>query len=295
MSNPLQKSVGANSLAETWKWRPQLSNPCRAVSKYPETKRKRFLSGEELQELGAELARRQEADPYLVAGLRLLIFTGARREEVLRMRWDAIDLERRQVLISDHKTSGSMGDKYLPLNAAALDVLGFEMDGLGQLILDAKGRPRRRPGALPRLLGNPYVIVGEGRKDPANPSDRLSWHLVGIQKPWDAIREVVSVKLTSTKLVEKWKVWAALPEVDRKKAPMEAPGIMDVHLHDLRHTFGATGAGSGLSMPLIGGLLGHSQAATTQRYAHLAPSPLHEASESIGARLLAAMKPAEQA
>lgn len=35
--------------------------------------------------------------------------------------------------------------------------------------------------------------------------------------------------------------------------------------YDLRHTFAATGAGGGLSLPLIGRLLGHTQARTTQR------------------------------
>lgn len=282
-------------LAETWKWRPQNSNPCELVAKYPENQRKRFLTPEELQELGAELVRREAAWPFAVAAVRLLIFTGARKDEVLNLKWANIDLERRQACITEHKTSTTMGDKYLPLNGAALDVLGFELDDAGQLVVDGKGRARRRKGALPRLLGNPFVLVGGGREDPADPERRLPWHLMNLQDPWRIIREAVSTSLTSARKVAAWKKWSALPVLERLKSPMAAPGIMDVHLHDLRHTFGATGAGSGLSLPLIGGLLGHSQASTTQRYAHLAPSPLQEASESIGARLAAAMKPAEQA
>ncbi|BDU77982.1 tyrosine-type recombinase/integrase [Mesoterricola sediminis] len=284
----------AFGLAELWKWRPQNSNPCALVSKYPENPRKRFLATEELQELGAELGQREACWPYSVAAVRLLIFTGARKDEVLGMKWADIDLERRQVRITEHKTSGTMGDKYLPLNGGALDVLGFQLDKEGQLVLDGKGRPRRRPGALPRVLGNPFVLVGSGREDPSHPDRRLPWHLMDLQGPWKVIREAVSVKLTSAKKVAAWKKWAALPAPDRLKSPMEAPGIMDVHLHDLRHTFGAFGAGSGLSLPLIGGLLGHSQASTTQRYAHLAPSPLQEASEGISARLAAAMKKAPE-
>ena len=41
-------------------------------------------------------------------------------------------------------------------------------------------------------------------------------------------------------------------------------GLTDVRIYDLRHTFAATGAGGGLSLPLIGRLLGHTQARTTQ-------------------------------
>jgi len=284
----------AFNLAELWKWRPQHSNPCELVTKYPENPRKRFLSAEELQELGAELGRREEAWPYAVAALRLLIFTGARKEEILSMKWANLDLDRRQVRITDHKTSTTMGDKYLPLNGAALDVLGFEVGEDGQVLRDAKGHPRRRKGALPRLLGNPFVLVGAGKEAPDHPDQRTPWHMVDLQGPWRIIREAVSVNLTSVKKVAAWKKWAALPPPERAKKPMEAPGILDVHLHDLRHTFGATGAGAGLSMPLIGGLLGHSQVGTTQRYAHLAPSPLQEASEGIGARLAAAMKKAPE-
>jgi integrase len=42
-----------------------------------------------------------------------------------------------------------------------------------------------------------------------------------------------------------------------------------VRLHDLRHTYASFGTGDGLGLPIIGRLLGHTQAATTARYAHL--------------------------
>ena len=58
-------------------------------------------------------------------------------------------------------------------------------------------------------------------------------------------------------------------------------GLKGVRIYDLRHTFAATGAGGGLSLPLIGRLLGHTQARTTQRYAHLADDPLREAADKI--------------
>ena len=68
-----------------------------------------------------------------------------------------------------------------------------------------------------------------------------------------------------------------------------AAELEDVRMHDLRHSFASVGAGIGLSLPIIGGLLGHSQPSTTARYAHLADSPLHEAADLVGKRLAEAM------
>jgi integrase len=64
----------------------------------------------------------------------------------------------------------------------------------------------------------------------------------------------------------------------------------DARIYDLRHTFASVGAGGGLSLPIIGKLLGHTQARTTQRYAHLADDPLREASAKIGAVIAGAGK-----
>jgi integrase len=50
-------------------------------------------------------------------------------------------------------------------------------------------------------------------------------------------------------------------------------GFVGVRLHDLRHTAASVAAGSGVSLPIIGRLLGHSQMQTTQRYAHIGNDP----------------------
>ena len=79
-------------------------------------------------------------------------------------------------------------------------------------------------------------------------------------------------------------------------AVRRAAGLDGVRLHDLRHSFASFGAGASLGLPIIGKLLGHSQPATTARYAHLDADPLRRAADTIGATIAAAMegKPAAE-
>lgn len=237
----------AFNLAEVWGWRPDGSNPVRHVAKYPELARKRFLAPAELAALGGalrlaetdgELPRGKPDDDdadgaddtggrmipisqYAIAAIRLLILTGARKGEILGLRWADIDFEAGRAHLADSKT----GAKVVILPPAALAVLA----------------------SLPRLADNPHVIVG-GKPGAA---------LVNIKDPWAAIRA--------------------------------AAGLSDVRIHDLRHSFASIGAAGGLSLPIIGALLGHTQASTTQRYAHLADDPLQAAAAAIGAQVAAAM------
>jgi integrase len=68
-----------------------------------------------------------------------------------------------------------------------------------------------------------------------------------------------------------------------------AAGLTNVRLHDLRHSFASVGAAGGLSLPIIGALLGHKHASTTARYAHLSADPLRAANDEVGARIAASM------
>jgi integrase len=65
------------------------------------------------------------------------------------------------------------------------------------------------------------------------------------------------------------------------------PGAL---IYTLRHSFASIGAGGGLSLQIIGRLLGHTLTRTTQRYAHLADDPLREAAAKIGAAIAGAGK-----
>lgn len=75
-------------------------------------------------------------------------------------------------------------------------------------------------------------------------------------------------------MVEIKTAWAAL---------CKAAGIEGVRVHDLRHSYASMLASAGLSLPVIGALLGHTQPGTTARYAHLFDDPLRAAAERVGA------------
>jgi len=75
----------------------------------------------------------------------------------------------------------------------------------------------------------------------------------------------------------------------------KAAGIEDVRLHDLRHSFASVAAMGGMSLPLIGAMLGHGKSSTTARYAHLANDPVKAASEAVGRRIASALEGDSQA
>lgn len=71
------------------------------------------------------------------------------------------------------------------------------------------------------------------------------------------------------------------PQKPWRRIRMQA-GLDDVRLHDLRHTYASVAARGGFSLPMIGALLGHMEAQTTQRYAHLVGNPVQAAAEQVG-------------
>ena len=212
------------NLAEQWGYRPDNTNPCRHIQKFREKSAERFLTHEEINRLLTHLntleSKRQESIDVIVA-IRLLLFTGCRRGEVLTLQWRFIDLEKGILQLPETKT----GKRTVYLMENAVEVL------------------RDHAKRFDSLHG--YVIRGAC----------TGGHLVNLQKPWTRIRS--------------------------------GCGLDDVRLHDLRHTFASIGAASGLSLPMIGALLGHSQPQTTKRYAHLCDQSMRKAVTAISARIRA--------
>jgi integrase len=205
--------------------RPKLSNPTHGVEKYEEKGRERFLSPRELARLGIALSRAERNGTetvFALAAIRLLIFTGCRRDEILKLRWNDVDLDRTMIRLPDSKT----GPRTVYLSAPAISVLA----------------------SLPRIAKNPFVIVG----------DRDQQHLVNLRKAWVRVCKVARLK--------------------------------GVRLHDLRHSFASVGVSGGASLPIIGRLLGHSKAATTEKYSHLAADPVRAANEAVGNQIEAMMR-----
>ncbi|MEM8995834.1 MAG: tyrosine-type recombinase/integrase [Acidobacteriota bacterium] len=150
----------AFNLAEVWEWRPEGSNPCRHVSRFKEESRDRYLSESELRRLGQVLEQAEHewfACPYALAAIRLLILTGCRSAEILKLRWQDVDLERKRLRLPDSKT----GKRTVLLNEPALDVLsGLEQKG-----------------------DNPHVI----------PGDKPRSHRSSLQALWERIREAAEI------------------------------------------------------------------------------------------------------
>jgi integrase len=255
---PYQANHVLAIISAIWNWAAKrdevkfADNPAKAIERYPEHGRERFLTAEELGRLGDVLRmaetvglpyaidetkpaakhapalenRRTVFDPFAVAAIRMLIFTGARLREVLDAQWQYVDAERGIIFLPDSKT----GKKPIFLNAVALAVLD----------------------SLPHVDGSPFVFPGQKESRP-----RADLH-----KPWRAVTH--------------------------------AAKLDGLRLHDLRHSYASVGAGGGLGLPIIGALLGHAQAETTRRYAHVDADPMHRAAESIGQIISAAMEGTER-
>jgi integrase len=77
------------------------------------------------------------------------------------------------------------------------------------------------------------------------------------------------------------------------KALCTVAKLQNARVHDLRHTYASHLVSSGIPLEHVGKLLGHTQSATTQRYAHLADSPLRKATERFGKLISSTNKTAQ--
>jgi integrase len=213
-------------LAAKWQLRdPSQPNPAAYVERNREQGRERFLDADELARFGTALAAVEADEPrsrIAVAALRLLLLTGARRNEVLTLRWEILDREKGCAWLADSKT-----------------------------------------GRRPLLLATPAWDVIDGLAAQYDLKPRKGWLLPSYRKH-------------GSHLTDLRKTFAEVC----KRANLEG-----LRLHDLRHSHASAAAGEGLSLPLIGKLLGHKRASTTERYAHLADDPARKAADLVQRRL----------
>src|SRR6185312_5249001 len=106
------------SLAVSWGWRSD--NPCKGIERFPEQKRERWLSTEEIERLSSVL--KKHPNQRAANAFRLLLLTGARRGEVLNATWDQFDLSRR-VWTKPGSHTKTKREHVVPLSAPALALL----------------------------------------------------------------------------------------------------------------------------------------------------------------------------
>ena len=144
-------------LAERWDLRPEHSNPCHHVERYKEQGREQFLSDEGYRRLikvldEAETERTVSSSAILA--IRLLMLTGRRKGEILKLRWSDVDLAAGTMTLPDTKT----GRKRFALSPEVVDLLVRSKSSAYQ---------------------SEWVIPGRRRGKPMD----------NIQKPWERIRK----------------------------------------------------------------------------------------------------------
>ena len=212
------------SLAIRWGWRTD--NPASNVERNREHARRRYLTPDEIQRLTTALAEFPEKDVADV--VRLLLLTGARKDEVLSMKWAHLDL-----------TAGTWSKP--PSSTKQNEAHTAPLSAPARVLLAER---------LSRKADGEFVFPGRGDK-----------HHLG----------------------DFWHSWRRL---------LKAAGVKELRVHDLRHSFASELVSGGASLPLIGALLGHSNPATTHRYAHLFDDAQRAAVERVGSAITNAGKPA---
>ena len=235
------------------RWEMRTENPCKGVQRNDEEKRERYLSGKELLRLTEALAAYKPQSTAQV--VRLLLLTGARLTEVLGATWDQFNLEAIDesgkpkptwTKLSAHTKQKKL--HHVPLSAPAL-----------QLLVEMRAEAERPAEKQQRAI-SPYLF-------PARPGS-AGRHVTDIKKGWLALCKAAAL----TETVEK---------TDRNGKPILGkdgkPVLIErstLRRHDLRHSYASVLVSAGLSLPIIGALLGHTQPGTTARYAHLFDDPL---------------------
>ena len=108
------------NLAEKWDFRPINSNPCKHIDRNPEKERKVYLTLDQLQRVELAMRELKETEnEYVLSAIKLLIYTGCRKGEILNLKWEYIDFKNTCINLPDSKT----GEKEIHLNPSAMSIL----------------------------------------------------------------------------------------------------------------------------------------------------------------------------
>jgi integrase len=216
-------------------------NPCKGVKKFAEEKRESWLSVEQIQRFREGLDKYK--DQSAANCLRLLLLTGSRAGEALRAEWSEFDLTRGVWTKPSHHTKQKKTE-HVPLSAPAIELLrGIKpRNARGPLFLGTK-----RKGKNGKLTG------GEKR--------------VSLKRPWLQACKAAGLAEAYT--------------VQGKRKKMLTRYRPTVRLHDLRHSYASHLVSNGVGLQIVGKLLGHVQASTTMRYAHLQDEALRAATNQL--------------
>jgi integrase len=261
-------------------WRDQAQgNPCKGVARNHEEGHERFFSPAELAALGDALANYGENGPTPASDcLRFIMLTGCRPGEAMLATWEQFDAEPGFWVKPSAHTKQRKPHR-VPLGAAAAELIE---------------RIRAEREKTPRRARSEYVFPGQSHGEP----------IKQLRSTWEAVTEAASVALwrdakdprVAGLVADLERSLGRAPRFGEATAIAQTAGVKlppaphDARIYDLRHSYASVGAGGGLSLQIIGRLLGHTQMRTTQRYAHLADDPLREAAAKITAAIAGAGK-----
>ena len=143
------------NLAEDWGLYTGV-NPCTRIKKFPEVSRDRFVTPDELPKLWAAMGA--DPSPFVRVAFLVSLLTGARRNEVLTMKWADVDFAQGTWRIEHTKANRV---HLLPLPVPVI----------------------REIQKLPRMQGNEFIFCGRWGRH----------HLVNITKPWARIRKAAGL------------------------------------------------------------------------------------------------------
>lgn len=265
-------------------WRSD--NPTMGIERNPEDRRERYLSPEELGYVS--IALQEHGDQRSADAIRLLLLTGARRGEVMAASWDMFDLAA-GVWVKPSAHTKQKKIHRVPLSPPTVTLLKAIRDR--QSAEETQARQEGKPVTPQRF---PF------------PGGKTGAPLTDLKKSWATIRAKATVmiwandpsslagqlvaELRSTMPADKKAQLPALADclvLAKAEGIALPPGLTDVRIHDLRHSFASMLVSHGHALPVISALLGHTQAQTTARYTHLYDDVLRSATNVVGAMITA--------